>query len=355
MHTFKNQRVILPGFALVALFLLIPASAGADRVVMKDGTKHEGTIVRRTNEVLVLETDDGNEQEYKRWDVEYFVLDRTRITLKNEDTLTGQIVSEEEDRVTIQTGPLGELTVEKAQVTERKAVEVGFAGLPPEKQIDFPPPGPWSGSIDLGYTVLRGNTTEDDFYAQASATYETKGFEDEITAKYNYATSEGATTTDRAMLSNQLNVNLGEVPYAYLRNEVGFDRVRDIGFYSENGVGGGLRLIRDDPPTLKLEAGVSHRFEDRDDSEDESEFLARVAEIFRTRLNDRVTFEQRLALLPSLSDGGEFRSEASVTFEIDLGRNLALKLIGEQLYDSDPPPGIDRQDLRFISTLGYNF
>jgi len=347
----------LPSLALVlpVMLFFLAADTRADRVVLKSGTELSGTITKRTEDTIVLQTKEGEEKELKRSSIEYFAVEKDQVKLKNGDLLTGEIVSENEENLTIKTKYSGEVTVQTSSVAERKTIEKGFAGQPPGTAKSLPPESPWSGSVDLGLTFLRGNTMENNFYAETGLVYETEDLENEAKAQYHYTTSEGETTEDRGSLSDQLNVNLGTVPYVYGSGAVGFDRIRKIDLFAEAGLGAGLRLLQESSSELNVEGGFTYRIEQREDADDEDEMFARVAQRFHTTVTDRVELDQKLAVFPSLTDSGEFRTEASASFRFLLGNNLSLKMLGEHVYDSDPPPDVDRQDLRFVTTFGYRY
>ncbi len=342
------------GTFFVLIFSITPLSY-ADTVVLKSGEEYSGKIKKQSDHELVLEQSDGEAKTISRSEVEYFVLERHQLTFDNGDSLTGEILSEDNQKLTINTRHSGEVTVPKSSIAERKKVKVGYAGLPPDQRIDLPPESPWSGGVDLGYTAVRGNSENDNFYAQAQLKYKKGRIENRAYAKYNYARSEDQTTEDRAELGDQLNIDLGPMPYVYGSGELGFDRVRLIDFYGELGAGGGLHLLHDRSSDLNLEAGLTYRYEDRQDADDEHELFARVAEIYRVGITSRLDLEQKLELFPSLSDAGEYRGDASVTLKYQLQQNLNLKLLGEYIYDSDPPAGVDEEDIRFVTTLGYSF
>lgn len=82
---------------------------------------------------------------------------------------------------------------------------------------------------------------------------------------------------------------------------------------------------------------------------------ARLSANFQYRIFKIITFADLIEAYPSLTYGGEYtlRNEASLISP--LGAAWSLKLSNIWRRDSDPPPGIERDDLTWILGLQYSF
>jgi putative salt-induced outer membrane protein YdiY len=347
---------LLTCLSAILLFQLVGLTTmTADEVVMKDGTVLKGTITEQTDEKLTITVMDGGEQVLQRSNISDFTLDRTQVTLKNSDTVTGRVIEQTDEHTILDIKNGGTVTLNRENIKSSEEVQIRYAGLPPGKEIPLTGPVHWSGSLDVGYSVKRGNSTEDDFYIRGRLLYERKPLTNETTAQFNYATSKDETTEDRADVQNQLNYTVNTSIFVYHDLTVGYDNVRSLDYFIDTSAGVGKEFLLDYPSQLKIRTGPSYRHEARANGTNEDELFVLIGESFKTQLNESMSLRQGLELYPSITDSGEYRQEAFVELKIDLTGNWALKLYGEQVYDSDPVPGTEKEDLRFVSTLGYSF
>lgn len=342
-------------FTVLVLTSLFLSPGTADEIELYSGKTLKGTVIERTDQQVVIELREGERKTVERSDIESFVLVRTKVTLPNSDSLTGRVVSRSKQQLVLDIENGGEVVLLEDNIEQIETVEKRYAGLPPGKEIPMSGPAYWSGEMNLGYTIKRGNSDEDDFYARGRVAYNRKPINNETSAQFNYANSEDETTEDRGDLENQLNYSLNSRAFLFNDLTVGYDDVRDLDYFIDTAGGVGVEFLVTSPSELKVRSGPSYRFEKRDGSDDETEMFVLIGESFRTKLNERITLRQDLKLFPSITDSGEYRQEASVELKIALVGNWSLNLYGEQIYDSDPVPGTEEQDLRFVTTLGYSF
>ncbi len=356
MNRILKRPDALCGLYALLMFQLIGLSTlTADEVVLKDGTVLKGTITKQTDQQLTMTQMEEGKQVIQRSNVSDFTLDRTKVTLTNSDTLTGRVIEQTDEHTTLDIKDGGTVTLNREIIKSTEEIQIRYAGTPPGKEIPLTGPVHWSGSLDLGYSIKRGNSTEDDFYIRGRLSYDHETLTNETTAQYNYATSEDETTEDRGDVENQLNYKLSSQTFLYHDLTVGYDNVRDLDYFIDTSAGAGMEFLVDYPSELKVRTGPSYRHEARDNAEDKDELFVLIGERFKTQLNESMTLRQELKVFPSVTDSGEYRQEASVELQIDLTGNWALKLYGEQVYDSDPVPGTEKEDLRFVTTLGYSF
>jgi putative salt-induced outer membrane protein YdiY len=172
---------------------------------------------------------------------------------------------------------------------------------------------------------------------------------------FNYAEEKGQETTNNTYLNLKYDYFFTKKFYGFLAVEFLKDRFADLDLRTIVGPGAGYQLWDDPVKSLFFEAGVTYFHDDRIGNPDKEWVAARLAGNFRYRLFKIITFADLIEAYPSLTYGGEYtlRNEASLTSP--LGASWSLKLSNIWRRDSDPPPGIERDDFTWILGLQYSF
>jgi len=133
------------------------------------------------------------------------------------------------------------------------------------------------------------------------------------------------------------------------------DEFKDLNLRAIAGPGVGYQIWDDPVKSLLFEGGVSYVWEDRKIGNDENWAAARLSGDFWYKFGKVVTFSDLIIIYPSLKKGGEYtlRNEAALTSP--LGAAWALRLANIWERDSDPPPGILKDDLTWLLSLQYSF
>lgn len=216
-------------------------------------------------------------------------------------------------------------------------------------------PNYWSGAIDAGYSIARGNSRLEDIFLQGELLYEREDFSNEMLAEYRYAREDGDTTQDRGNLGNQMNWDVSERTFVWNFSRIGYDRPSSIRVYFQQGLGLGYHFYQEEDLSLIGEAGPAFRYEDRLEGEDVRAPSLRLSEKYRHQITETLQLRQSLSVFPDLEDTGEFLAEARAEFRVRIYENLNMKFILSDRYDSDPAPDTEENDFEAITTFGYQF
>jgi hypothetical protein len=121
------------------------------------------------------------------------------------------------------------------------------------------------------------------------------------------------------------------------------------------GPGVGYQFWDDEVKFLLLEGGLAYSYEDLYEGQNKDYISARLAADFRYKFGKYLTFGDQFVIYPNLEYGGEYtlRNEAYILSPIGAGWNLKLSNIWER--NSDPSPGIEKDDFQWILALQYTF
>jgi putative salt-induced outer membrane protein YdiY len=118
----------------------------------------------------------------------------------------------------------------------------------------------------------------------------------------------------------------------------------------------GYYLIKETKTSLAVEAGPSLVLEKYKGQSSESYFAARFAERFEHKLSDTTRIWQSLEYLPRVDRWAEkYIITAEVGIETAITKKWSLRVVGQDIYDSEPAAGRKNNDLRLIAGTAYKF
>jgi len=86
-----------------------------------------------------------------------------------------------------------------------------------------------------------------------------------------------------------------------------------------------------------------------------TEGLAQLGVSWKWQITDQLLYTQKITIYPSLSEGGEFRLFWESKFTTPIGERLDLELSIIDRYNSDPPAGVEENDLQITLALVISF
>ncbi|MBE2212696.1 MAG: DUF481 domain-containing protein [Opitutaceae bacterium] len=143
----------------------------------------------------------------------------------------------------------------------------------------------------------------------------------------------------------------------YVRNEAGFDRIKDIDFYDVAGAGLGYDFVKSARQTLTGRFGLSFRSENYGNPATED--LNAVG--LDLGLNNEIKFKtwsmvNRLSVVPAFNDFGNYRLAHESYAEMPLvSTNWRIRIGLTNDYNSKPGPGIEKMDTGYFTRLVLNW
>jgi putative salt-induced outer membrane protein YdiY len=323
-----------------SIFVFYPKIGLADEVTLENGDKLTGTVVKVEGGKLTLKTDYAGAVEILVEKIKSLVTDHpVEIKMEAGELLKGKVKTIGEGKLEVEPEPEREAAI----VDWKKVVAVN----PPRRKL--------TGSITVGGTSQSGNTERLSGSIGADAAIKSDRDRFSLRFLFNYGEEKGEETVNNTYLSLKYDYFFTKRFYGLLGLELYKDKFVDLNLRTIVGPGAGLQVWDDPVKSLFLEAGVTYFSEDRIDNPHRDWVAARLAADFRYRFSKIITFAERIEGYPSLTYGGEYtlRNEASLISP--LGAAWSLKLSNIWLRNSDPPPGIERDDFTWILGLQYSF
>lgn len=331
-------------FVIAMAPLAVAVNVDADVVVMQNGDRLSGLIMRLQDNSLHLKTAYAEDELQLLWSEVAGIESDVPVTIKlsSGDIVKGRLLPAEEEGAFVVSGEM--ITGVQIQMSNVQAIN------PPPQTTTV------SGSITLGGNRQSGNTDRNALNAAVDAVIKSSKHRFTLGLVANYA-EEGGQVTERNTFGRlKYDFFISKQVYGYLNNEFLYDRFKGLNLRTVVGPGAGYQIWDDDVKSLALETGLAYYNEDRDEGEDESWFAARLAARFVYIFANDIGFSETVTMYPSLENRGEFtlRNEAAVTSPIAFGWAMQLRSIIE--HDSDPDlEMIEKTDYSWILGLNYSF
>jgi putative salt-induced outer membrane protein YdiY len=312
------------------------------------------------------------------------------VELKNGDRITGQVLSETTNRLTLSNAFAREISLPLTEISKR-TVLVALTNPAPVIVVTTNPPAStnvlalakavaatnrfftspflksWHGDIQVGADLTFSERNRQVYNAKAKLIYARNRFKSVFDYDTTYGRTEveetidGVKRTTSKTDANRMNgavktdFDLTRKWYVYNLAGMGYDEIRKIDLRYEFGPGLGYHLIQATNFFLNVEAGATYQREERTDGTVQSRFFGRLAENGTWKITPRLTWDEKFEYMPSLEESGEYRIRFETNFRYAILQNVFLNVSILDIYDSQPALGIKKNDLQIRSSVGVKF
>lgn len=335
----KASIIVLIGVILA----LSPALA--DEVVLKNGDRITGKLVRMEGSKLEFETAYAGKITIDWSQVASLLADEPiKVILSDDTTMLGKILSTEEDTMRLKTEKIEEPTA--FSYAEIKAIN------PPEKPLVRV-----TARANAGITSERGNTETDSYRFQGEFIARTEKSRYTIGGELSKEKEEDRTTVENWLANANYNYFMTQKWFLYADTLFEHDEFADLDLRSTFGAGVGYQFYESEMLNLSVAAGPSYVNEDFIVAEDNDfgagQWLIRYDQYF---FDKRVQLFHDQTGIISLSNSSKWllKTRQGLRFPIYKGFTATL----QYNYDYDNEPSEDAKekwDSKFIFLLGWQF
>ncbi len=356
-------RPSLPASRMLLTFLLLglagATGAHADTVALVNGDRISGQIIASDADTLTMKTEFLGEARIQ-WQAITQIESQAPLFLTDKD---GQVlvgaVSTSDGTLRVQTANAGVVPVQKAAVQSirdeerQKAYEAEIARLRNPSLLDF-----WSAYFDTGLSFTQGNSETRTFTTAAKAQRKTQG--DKITAYATSILAENSTagitekTANAIRGGSRYELNVSDRLFTFGFIDLEFDEFQNLDLRNVLGGGLGWHVRKTERTSFDVFGGGSYNQEFFSDDITRRSAEVVVGEEFEAKLNDRLTFSQRLAFYPNMSETGEYRVQFDTALVTQLYRWIGWQISLSDRFLSNPIPGIRKNDLLLTTGLRFN-
>ena len=325
------------------------------------------------------------------------------LELKNGDRITGQILSETNNRVVLSNAWSKEFSIPLAEIAKRTAVALPTNavaatvttnaaiaatqtnvpaktnGVALAKAIaatntlfNSPLLKNWHGDIQAGVDLTFSERNRQVYNAKAKIIYAKNRFKTVFDYDMTYGRSQveeldlsTANPTDTHTVSttdaNRMNgsvktdYDLTKKWYVYNLAGMGYDEIRKIDLRYEIGPGLGYHLIQWTNFFLNVELGATYQKEERADDTELDTFFGRLAENATWKITPRLSWDEKFEYMPRIEDPGHYRIRFETNLRYAMLQNVFLNLSVIDVYDSRPANRVHKNDLQIRSSVGVKF
>ncbi len=345
-----NTRLTLIRACLASLVALAAAVAlHADVVETKNGARIVGKVVKVSDGTITMKTDYAGELAIKQGEVASIATDEPITVRLESGTVLQGTLSSANGALQI-SGPDGQLTT----TVQKVAATWAAGGEDPRVTVLR---RKWSYEAAADLTGKTGNSEQVGTSVSARATLKTPEDTLQFYTAYDRQVADGAKSADQFKAGVDYQNNFAGRKSWYVRNEGGFDRVKDIDLYNVAAVGVGYDFIKEAKRLLTARVGLSYRYEGYGNPVTEDVSSAGLDfginhewEFTNSKLVNRVSF------VPTFDDFGNYRLTHESFYEIPLvAPHWKLRLGLSNDYNSQPGVGVEKLDTSYFTRFVLTF
>ena len=328
----------------------------ADQIVLTNGDRLTGTIMKADDKTLVIKTEFAGDVTVQ-WPAvqEIHSTQALHLVTRGEKTLVGTVTTAD-GNLAVGTTTSGTATVAKADVTALRNDEEQATY---EKSLHPTLLHDWAGGANVGFALTRGNSETKNLALAFTADRRTQ--HDEITMYANtvYATNDAAgavpsvtanTTQGGARYAHNLTTRL----FGYGSADFQTDALQGLNLRSVLGGGLGLHVINTNVTTLDLLGGLNYTRESYTTLKRNFAALT-VGEELMHKLGVSTIFNEKLYFFPDLNEIGEYRATFNLGTVTKLSKWLGWQNAFGDIYVTYPPIGKKENDILLTTGLNVSF
>lgn len=325
------------------------ASLSADVVETKNGARIVGKVSKIDGGSVVVATDFAGAITIKQSEVVSINTDApVAVRLASGTRIDGKV-----------SGSAGNLQVAGADGTISTAVEKVAAswtagGKDPELAVLE---RGWAYEANVDVVGKSGNKSQLGTSAGLRATL--AGLHDKLVfyTAYDRQVTDGTKSADQFKAGTDYQSNFSGKKSWYVRDEGGFDRIKDIQFYNVAAFGLGYDLIKAPKQTLTGRAGLSFRTENyKNPLTTDVNSAGMDFGLAHTLQFDHASLVNRLSVVPAFDDFSNFRATHESFLELPLANpSWKLRMGVNNDYNSKPGLGVDKLDTGYFTRLVLNW
>jgi len=338
-------RLIKSSFAALAA-ATVASVVCADVVETKNGSHLVGKIVKIDESVVLLKTDYAGEIKVKQSDVTSVTTDAPLVVRLASGTVLQGTLSGGADGAVVVNGPDGTLTTRVDKVATTWAPGATDPAIVALQRS-------WTYEVTADVTGKTGNKEQLGTSFAARATMKTPTDTLQFYSAYDRQVTDAKKSADQFKAGLDYQNNFSGRKSWYVRDEGGFDRIKDINLYNIAGAGLGYDFIKKPKHTLTVRAGLSYRYEGYKNPTTEDVNSAGL-DFGLNHQFDTETWSliNRVSYIPLIKELGNFRLLHESFFEIPLANpDWKLRVGVSNDYNSRSAFGIAKLDTTYFSRL----
>jgi putative salt-induced outer membrane protein YdiY len=339
----------------VALLLCCGMGLYAEQVTLKNGDRLTGTIVSLDDKKLTIKTTYAGDVTIDRAEVTQFSSAQPLVVTRTDKQVVSGPVTAQETSVTVasstgaQTIPITDIAFIRSpadQAAYEKSLHPGFLEG-------------WAGGGNLGLALARGNSDTTNLAVGFNADRKTTTDEWTINLASIYSTNVtdnvSSTTANALGGSIRYDHNLTKRLFVFGLFAGAYDHQQDLDERLSPNGGLGYHVIATKVTTLDVLGGIGYTYENYDTGLVNNLINANIGEEFSHNFTPSTSIVESLYFFPYLNDTGNYRGAFNFGVASKFYRALTWNLNFTDLYNSQPVPGKRNNDIVLTTGIGITF
>jgi len=349
---------MMRSFLFVGIFSfgLLVGHAAADQVMLKNGDRMSGTIVKSDGKTLVLHTDYAGDVTLK-FDAVSGVesIGQLHIELQDGRTATGTVATSD-GKLEIATKTAG--TVE-AQASAVKTLRNDAEQTTYEKSLHPDLLQGWKTGLNVGFALTGGNSETTNlslgFLGARQTLHDKLGlYATTVYGKNNASGAVPSTTANAEAGGLRYDHDVTKRIFGFVAADFFADELQTLNLRSVFSGGAGYHAIKSDPTTLDFLGGLNYTRENYDLFSRNLVALTLGEELMH-KLGKSTTLNQKLYFFPDLNSAGDYRGTFDLGTITKLNKVLGWQMTFSDIYVTNPPPLKRQNDVIFTTGLNLTF
>lgn len=332
----------------------------ADQIVLKNGDRITGKILKKDGDKIVIETESAGTITILWAAVEKVSADEPLNLELTDGQLIKGTVETVEDKVEVETVDAGKVVVEKEKITTARNEAEQTKYIEERDRMLNPSFGDlWAGSADVGYSLTTGNSKTRSFTAGIRAARETTRDKISVYANAvqasNSTTGVNVTTAKALWFGGRYDYNVNKKLFAFGSADFEIDSPQLLDLRMVFGGGFGYRAIRSERTHLDVFGGGAYNREYYKTGLRRNSAEVMFGNELKHKINPRMDLSQRFVIYPNVSDLGRFRAQLDASLLTNINSWLGWHITIADRFNSDPVAGAEKNDLFLSTGLRVNF
>jgi YD repeat-containing protein len=360
---------------LVTIMALTPALL-ADQVSLKNGDRLTGAIVKSDAKTLVLKTEAAGDVTFQWSAIDAITSTQPlHVGLAGGQMVVGPVATKDgQIQVTTQTAGVVTAAKDSIQVIRSDSEEAAYDAA--MERLQHPHLGDfWSGTLDTGLSLTRGNSATLSYTLAGRAVRQTD--RDKITVYATAVYGKNDTTSPSQVIAHQItggvrgDINFRPRWFAFAATDFNSNALQNLDLQNVVDGGIGSHLIKTKKTQFDVFAGAGYNQEFFGaytltnpapppptilfPAVTQRNAEANAGEQFDTKLGSRSTFSETFNYFPNLSGPSGYRYTFNSVLSTAISRWLGWQFSLNDNFLSNPPTGIKKNDLILSTGLRLTF
>ena len=345
-------QTLSKALAACAVAACAAVQLSADVVETKSGSRIQGKVVKIDGSTILVDTDFAGEIKVKQGEVVSIVTDEPlNYRLDGGTVIQGTLSSPAGGGGVVVSGAAGSITttIDKVKATwAPDGIDPAVAELQRR----------WTYELAMDITGKSGNSEQLGTSFSGRAALKTPQDSLQFYTAYDRQETDGEKSADQFKAGVDYQNNFAGRLSWYVRNESGFDRIKDIDLYNIAAAGLGYDFIKEPKHTLTGRTGVSFRYEGyRDPLTEDVKAAGLDVGLAHQYDSEFWSIVNRITWVPLFEDFANYRLQHESFLELPLADpKWKLRLGVSNDYNSKPPEDVEKKlDTTYFARLVLSF